>query len=84
MGKENNILYNKYGRDDLKKHLSQESFNRTTISFYKYVIIKTPVSIRRTLFLQWNKLKIKGRIYLAHEGINAQLSCPNHNLKKYT
>ena len=83
MGKENNILYNKFGRDDLKNQLSQETFNRTTISFYKYVIIKSPVSLRRNLFLRWNNLKIKGRIYLACEGINAQLSCPNHNLENF-
>jgi len=83
MGKENNILHNKLGRDDLKKQLSQETFNRTTISFYKYVIIKSPVSLRRNLFLRWNNLKIKGRIYLAREGINAQLSCPNHNLENF-
>ena len=79
MNKKNEILFNKYSRDDLKKQLEAESFDRTTLSFYKYVIIEDPFSLRERLFVEWDKLKIKGRIYIAKEGINAQLSCPKPN-----
>lgn len=49
---------------------------RLTLSFYKYHQIGDPVSFRNDLFLQWTKLDVLGRIYVAHEGINAQLSVP--------
>ncbi|MAQ70224.1 MAG: hypothetical protein CMD23_03925 [Flavobacteriales bacterium] len=83
MGEKNEILYNKYGKEDLIKQLSQEDFKRTTLSFYKYVIITNPVALRNKLFKQWGDLNIKGRIYVAKEGINAQLSCPTPNLNKF-
>ena len=79
MIKKNKILYNKYSREDLKKKLDQENYNRITISFYKYVTIKDPVTIRQRLYIEWDQLNIKGRIYIAQEGINAQLSCPEPN-----
>ena len=83
MSKKNQILYNKFGREDLKKKIDQESFKRKTLSFYKYVIIKDPLALRKNLFIKWDELKIKGRIYIAHEGINAQLSCPEPNWYKF-
>mgnify|MGYP001422241877 CR=1 FL=1 len=79
MNKKNKILHNKFGREDLEKQLSQEDFTRKTISFYKYVIINNPGALRNKLFIQWNELKVKGRIYIAKEGISAQLSCPKPN-----
>ena len=83
MSKKNQILYNKFGREDLKKKIDQESFERKTLSFYKYVIIKDPLALRKNLFIKWDELKIKGRIYIAQEGINAQLSCPEPNWDKF-
>ena len=83
MKKKNKILYNKFGREDLEKQLKQEKFERTTLSFYKYVIIEDPVALRKYLFLKWDDLKVKGRIYIAKEGINAQLSCPKPNWDKF-
>lgn len=77
------ILHNKFSREDLKKQIAQENFERITLSFYKYVIIQDPVALRKTLFVKWNLLKVKGRIYVAREGINAQLSCPKPNWKKF-
>ncbi len=83
MKKKTQILHNKYGKGDLKKQLSQESYKRTTLSFYKYTIIKNPSQLRKELFIKWNELNIKGRIYIAFEGVNAQLSCPNPNWIKF-
>ena len=83
MNKKNKILYNKFGREDLEKQLNQESFERKTLSFYKYVIIEDPSALRTELFIKWNDLKVKGRIYIAKEGINAQLSCPQPHWDKF-
>ena len=83
MTEKNKILYNKFGREELEKQLEQESFERTTLSFYKYVIIADPIALRKELFLKWDDLKVKGRIYIAKEGINAQLSCPKPNWDKF-
>jgi len=82
MGEKNKILHNKFGRKDLEKLLSEENFERITLSFYKYVIITDPVALRKKLFVTWDKLSIKGRIYIAAEGVNAQLSCPGPNWSK--
>ena len=67
MSEKNKILHNKFGRKDLEKQLAQEDFERTTLSFYKYVIIEDPVALRKELFIKWDELKVKGRIYIAHE-----------------
>ena len=49
---------------------------RLTLSFYAYAQITDPTQFRNELFLAWNPLEVLGRIYVAHEGINAQLSLP--------
>ena len=67
----------------LLKSLNEESFKRVTLSFYRYVIIDDPQKLRDELFLNWTNLNIFGRIYLAHEGINAQMSIPEANLEKF-
>ena len=83
MTKKSEILYNKYGREDLQKQLELESFDRITISFYRYVVINDPIALRKKLYVDWDRFNIKGRIYIAQEGINAQLSCPKPNLAKF-
>jgi UPF0176 protein len=69
-------LINKYGREELQKRLDAETFTRKTVSFYRYVIIKDPYALRDDLFAEWNALNAFGRVYLAEEGINAQMSVP--------
>jgi UPF0176 protein len=49
------------------------------LSFYAYAQISNPTQFRNELFLAWNKLEVLGRIYVANEGINAQLSFPADN-----
>ena len=73
-----NFPFNKLNREAGEKKLAEETFNRVTLSFYKYVIIPDPNELRNTLFFNWEKLQVLGRIYLATEGINAQLSVPEH------
>jgi UPF0176 protein len=71
-------LVNKFNALDLKKKLIESTELRTTISFYKYYKIKDPQAFRDNCFLEWSKLNVLGRIYIASEGINAQLSVPTN------
>ncbi len=70
-------------RKEMIKRLHEETFNRVTLSFYRYVIIEDPLVLRDELFKSWTSLNIFGRIYLAHEGINAQMSVPEHNFEEF-
>jgi UPF0176 protein len=54
-----------------------ETEPRTTISFYKYFTIEDPQTTRDALYQAFTSLNVFGRVYLAHEGINAQISVPN-------
>ncbi|MBI1317105.1 rhodanese-related sulfurtransferase [bacterium] len=69
-------LVNKYGPTDLRQKLASETFERKTLSFYRYVRIEDPRSFRDALFLDWDALGCLGRIYVAREGINAQMNVP--------
>ena len=76
-------LHNKLNRAAAEKKISKELFNRTVLSFYKYVIIAEPRFLRNYLFSGWKALGVLGRIYVAKEGINAQVSVPDHHLKNF-
>jgi len=54
---------------------------RTTISFYQYFEIDEPENFRNMLYRQLTALGVLGRIYIAHEGINAQVSLPTANFE---
>jgi UPF0176 protein len=70
------FLYNRVNKEELKKKIAEDTTQRTTLSFYKYVIIENPEELRDIFFYDWSILGVLGRIYLAKEGINAQLSLP--------
>ena len=72
-------LRNRINKDELKVRLAQEKIERVTFSFYKYVPIENTKELRDQLFIQWTELNCFGRIYVAHEGINAQMSVPKNN-----
>lgn len=76
-------LYNKVDKRVLKQQLMEEPFHRVTVSFYRYVILENPQEMRDSLYTAWNELNCFGRIYLATEGINAQMSVPEHNWEKF-
>jgi UPF0176 protein len=76
-------LYNKYNKEELKRKLHEETFRRITLSFYRYVIIEDPAGYRDRLYRVWSELLVFGRIYVAGEGINAQLSVPEHNWEAF-
>ncbi len=80
------VLHNRVSQKELKQRLCQESEPRTTISFYQYFFIEHPKQFRDELYKSLNELQVFGRIYIAHEGINAQISIPQSQfgeLKNY-
>lgn len=69
-------LYNKLSAKEREALIDEAGQERLTISFYQYHQIGNPQIFRNHLFLAWDELDVLGRIYVAHEGINAQLSVP--------
>lgn len=78
------LLHNKYSKDELKARLFAETFQRRTISFYRYHYLNDPLEFRNQLYSAWSKLSCFGRIYIAREGINAQMSIPEHHWNAFT
>jgi UPF0176 protein len=69
-------LHNRISQKELKQRLLEEKEPRTTLSFYCYFPVEDPKAFRDRLYLALSGLKVFGRIYLAREGINAQVSVP--------
>ena len=69
-------LYNKLSAKERAALIDEAGEDRLTLSFYQYAKIGNPQLFRDHLFLAWNQMDVLGRIYVAHEGINAQLSVP--------
>ena len=70
------VLHNRVSQKELKARLFQETEPRTTLSFYRYFPIDDPKNFRDELYRGLDALSVFGRIYVAAEGINAQLSVP--------
>ncbi len=76
-------LANTLSREELLAKLEAETFERKTLSFYKYVIIADPKTLRDKLFAQWSEWDCLGRIYVSREGINAQMNVPSHHWEAF-
>lgn len=76
-------LYNKLSAQERAAMLEEAGTERLTLSFYQYAHIGNPQLFRDHLFLAWDKLEVLGRIYVAHEGINGQLSVPAPNFDAF-
>ena len=76
-------LYNKLSAEERARIIDENSQERITLSFYKYFKLGNPKVFRDHLFMTWSKLDILGRIYIANEGINAQLSVPKENINEF-
>ncbi|MFX0555976.1 rhodanese-related sulfurtransferase [Maribacter sp. CXY002] len=72
-------LYNTLSAKERAALIKEAGKDRLTISFYKYAHIGNTSIFRNHLFIHWNDLEVLGRIYVANEGINAQLSVPAEN-----
>jgi UPF0176 protein len=76
-------LHNRISRKELKERILNDSTPRTTISFYCYFTIEEPKQFRNQLYQDLKALDVMGRIYLAQEGINAQISLPTGNIEAF-
>lgn len=76
-------LHNRVSRKELKERIQNDPTPRTTISFYCYFRIDDPLAFRNMLYKQFSNLYVLGRIYVAQEGINAQVSVPTTELESF-
>ncbi len=76
-------LYNTLSAKERATLIKEAGQERLTISFYKYAHIGNTSIFRNHLFIHWNELEVLGRIYVANEGINAQLSVPADNFEGF-
>lgn len=76
-------LYNKLSAEERAALIEEAGEERLTISFYQYHHLKDPKDFRDQLFLAWDALDVLGRIYVAKEGINAQLSVPANRFNEF-
>ena len=77
-------LYNRLSNAESIEILEKSGEERLILSFYKYFKIKNLSIFRNYLFSSWSKIGVLGRIYVADEGINAQLSLPKKKLSSFT
>ena len=76
-------LYNTLSAIERAALIEEAGKERLTISFYTYAHIGNTTIFRNHLFIHWNEMDVLGRIYVAHEGINAQLSVPAENFSVF-
>lgn len=75
-------LHNRVSRKELKERILNDPTPRVTFSFYCYFKIEDPAVFRDNLYLELKEIGVMGRIYVASEGINAQISVPEVNTEK--
>ena len=76
-------LYNKLSAKERAQLIEEAGQERLTLSFYQYAKIGNPQLFRDHLFLAWHPMEALGRIYVAHEGINAQMSIPASRFEEF-
>jgi UPF0176 protein len=76
-------MHNRVSRKELKEKMLRDTTPRITVSFYTYIQIPDPVSFRDELYLHLKKFGALGRIYIATEGINAQMNVPKDQFESY-
>ncbi len=76
-------LRNLLSREELAVRLAADPRPRTTLSFYQYAKIELPNAFRDQLYESWSALGVLGRVYVAKEGINGQISVPSENLEAF-
>lgn len=73
-------LYNTRSSKELREEMLRSEEIRSTISFYQYAHIQDVQQFRDAVYAGLEKLGVFGRVYVAAEGINAQVSCPQQNV----
>ncbi len=73
-------FYNKLNIKEQSDLIDKSGKNRIVLSFYKYSYLGNPKIFRNYLYVKLSAIDVLGRIYIASEGINAQISLPLENL----
>ncbi len=76
-------LHNRVNRRELKERLRRSDEPRITLSYYKYVQLADPQQFRDELYVMYQNLGVLGRIYVAGEGVNAQISVPESGFEAF-
>lgn len=76
-------LHNKVDKRVLREQLQNSEEERTTISFYQYAHIKNPKDFRDDFYKGLAAIGVFGRIYVAKEGVNAQISIPTNRFEDF-
>jgi UPF0176 protein len=76
-------LHNRVNRRELKQRILESNEARITVSFYKYQHLSNPQLFRDHIYMEWAKIGVLGRVYVAEEGINAQISLPETKLEAF-
>lgn len=70
------LLHNRVNSRELKESVLKSNERRITLSFYQYASINNPNFFRDHLYKNFDELGVYGRVYVAREGINAQINVP--------
>jgi len=73
-------FYNRLNIKEQSDLIDKSGKNRIVLSFYKYSYLGNPKIFRNYLYVKLSAIDVLGRIYIASEGINAQISLPLENL----
>jgi len=76
-------LHNKVNNEELKQRLHESAEERVTLSFYKYYHIEDPEQFRDELYRALESVGVYGRIYVAKEGLNGQISVPEAGFESF-
>lgn len=76
-------LHNKINNQLLKARMASAEEKRITLSFYCYHHLQDPQGFRNQLYASLSRFQVYGRIYVASEGINAQISVPEDQFEAF-
>jgi len=78
-----NSLHNRVNKDVLKARLMADQTPRVTLSFYQYYHLRNPQIFRDHFYILLAEVEVLGRIYVSYEGVNAQVSVPQHQVEAF-
>ena len=76
-------LFNKVDKEVLKRQLKESGEERVTLSFYQYANIPNPEIFRDHFYMILDEIGVFGRVYVAKEGVNAQISVPSEYFEAF-
>lgn len=76
-------LHNRVNKDVLRARLLADQTPRVTLSFYQYYHLRNPQIFRDHFYILLTDVEVLGRIYVSYEGVNAQISVPQHQVEAF-